>query len=334
MIPRIETNWQTHSWQIALAKGIKTPAELLNLLGLPLSLLKNSEEAHRQFPTRVPLSFVQRMKPGDPTDPLLLQVLPNSEEMKNIKDYIVDPVGDLAAQVVPGLLHKYHGRALLVATGACGIHCRYCFRRHFPYTQNNPLTENWRQIYAYLSNDTSIREIILSGGDPLSLSDDKLATLIHQLETIKHLRVLRIHTRLPIVLPQRVSEPLLDILSKTRFITSVVVHVNHANEIDQQVMSALKKIKQSGALLLNQSVLLRGINNNAEVLSDLSYRLLEAGVLPYYLHLLDQVEGSAHFYCTAQSAALILESLRRMLPGYLVPRLVQEIAGNPYKTPR
>jgi len=233
--------------------------------------------------------------------------------------------------VVPGVLHKYHGRVLLMATGACAVHCRYCFRRHFPYAEANPVVDRWRQALDYIAGDDSIAEVILSGGDPLSMSDRRLADLTRRLDAIPHLRRLRLHTRLPIVLPERVNDELLDWLGATRLKTAVVVHANHANEIDSSVIAALSRLKASGAELLNQSVLLRGVNDSTEALMALSEKLFEAGVLPYYLHLLDKVQGAAHFEVEETAARCLMAELSRQVPGYLVPRLVREIPGAPGK---
>jgi EF-P beta-lysylation protein EpmB len=267
----------------------------------------------------------------DPHDPLLRQVLPLADECLASEGYGVDPVGDLNAMVVPGLLHKYEGRVLLTATGACAVHCRYCFRRHFPYADANPLADQWHQALDYIAGDESITEVILSGGDPLSLSDRRLAELVRRLDAIAHLRRLRLHTRLPIVLPERVNDELLDWLGTTRLKTAIVVHANHANEIDDSVVAALMRLKASGTTLLNQSVLLRGINDSAEALMDLSEKLFDAGVLPYYLHLLDKVQGAAHFAVTESDAQQLMAEIGRQLPGYLLPRLVREIPGAPGK---
>ena len=242
-----------------------------------------------------------------------------------------DPVGDLAAMAAPGVLHKYQGRVLLTATGACAVHCRYCFRRHFPYADANPLADRWNQALAYIAADDSIVEVILSGGDPLTMSDRRLAELVHGLEGVAHLRRLRLHTRLPIVLPERVNDELLAWLGATRLKTVVVVHANHAQEIDASVASALARLKAAGVELLNQSVLLRGVNDSADVLAALSEVLFAAGVMPYYLHMLDRVQGAAHFEVPEAAARGLMAELNRRLPGYLVPRWVREIAGAPGK---
>ena len=324
---------QGYDWKNSLAHAIRDPAQLLKILELPDRLLPNAISAAKSFPLRVPYSYLNRIKKGDPNDPLLRQILPLGDELDNVAGYNHDPVGDLAAQQSPGLLHKYHGRALLVTTGACGIHCRYCFRRNYPYPESNPLQDNWSEVIDYLLKSTEINEIILSGGDPLSLSDQRLATLVSDLEQIPQLRTLRIHTRLPIVLPQRVNPDLLQWMAATRFKVVLVMHVNHANEIDLDVKRAMVELKKIDLTLLNQSVLLKGVNDNTETLNQLSHTLFDAHILPYYLHQLDKVSGAAHFAVSDNTAIELIEALRQQLPGYLLPRLVREQTGEPSKLP-
>ncbi len=333
MIPRTHPLRQTPAWQTELARAITDPAELLKALELDLGLLPAARRAAREFALRVPRGFVTRMRKRDPHDPLLLQVMPLAAECVEAPGFDADPVGDRAAMAVPGLLHKYRGRVLLTATGACAIHCRYCFRRHFPYGEANPATGQWRQALAYIGADDSIGEVILSGGDPLTLSDRRLSEFVAQLGSIPHVRRLRVHTRLPIVLPERVTAELLDWLSTTHLKTVVVVHANHANEIDAGVRAALSRLRESGVTLLNQTVLLRGVNDRARSLEDLSLALFDAGALPYYLHALDRVRGAAHFEVEEAAARAILAELNARLPGYLVPRLVRELPGAPGKMP-
>ncbi len=331
MIPGTSVFRQVPAWQAELARAITEPAELLAAVGLGPEWLPAARAAARFFPLRVPRGFVARMRHGDPLDPLLRQVLPLAEECLTAEGFSADPVGDLAAMVVPGVLHKYHGRVLLTATGACAVHCRYCFRRHFPYAEANPVVDQWRQALDYIAGDESITEVILSGGDPLSMSDRRLADLARRLEAIPHLRRLRLHSRLPVVLPERVNDELLDWLGGTRFKTVIVVHANHANEIDAAVREAFAALKASGAELLNQSVLLRGVNDSSDTLAALSESLFETGVLPYYLHLLDRVRGAAHFDVDEIAACRLIAGLSERLPGYLVPCLVREIPGAPGK---
>jgi L-lysine 2,3-aminomutase len=319
------------SWQPALARAITDPAELLAAVGLGEEWLPAARAAARLFPLRVPRGFVARMRRGDPRDPLLRQVLPLAEEGEAAPGFGADPVGDLAAMAVPGVLHKYRGRVLLTATGACAVHCRYCFRRHYPYADANPAADRWRAALEYVAGDTSISEVILSGGDPLSLSDRRLAELARSLDRVAHLKRLRLHTRLPIVLPERVNDELIDWLGATRLRPVVVVHANHANEIDPSVRAALSRLKAAGVELLNQSVLLRGVNDSADALAALSEAVFEAGVLPYYLHMLDRVQGAAHFEVPDAVARDLMAELNERLPGYLVPRLVREVPGAPGK---
>ena len=319
------------SWQAELARAITDPAELLADVGLGEEWLPAARAAAGFFPLRVPRGFVARMRPGDPHDPLLRQVLPLAEECLTAQGFGPDPVGDLAAMAVPGVLHKYQGRVLLTTTGACAVHCRYCFRRHFPYADANAAADHWRTALEYIASDDSVSEVILSGGDPLSLSDRRLAELVRGLDDIAHLQRLRFHTRLPIVLPERVNDEILDWLGATRLRVVVVVHANHANEIDSSVRTALARLKGIGAELLNQSVLLRGVNDCAEALTALSETMFDAGVLPYYLHLLDRVQGAAHFEVHDDIARSLMTELNKRLPGYLVPRLVREIPGAPGK---
>ncbi|MEO5702429.1 MAG: EF-P beta-lysylation protein EpmB [Gammaproteobacteria bacterium] len=327
MIPRSSASWQIATWQGELAQAISSPADLLAALELTPELLPAALGSAPDFPLRVPRGYVARMRKGDARDPLLLQVLPLSQEQLTVPGFSYDAVGDLAAMTVPGLLHKYHGRVLLVTTGACAIHCRYCFRRHFPYSAANPGTQQWEAAIEYIGADSSIREVILSGGDPLSLTNQRLSVLVERLEKIPHLKYLRIHTRMPIVLPKRIDDGLLNWLTGTRLKPIVVVHANHANEIDDHVRHALALLAARGVSLLNQSVLLRGVNDSAQTLAELSETLFDAGVLPYYLHSLDKVSGAAHFEVDEASACQIMEQLRASLAGYLVPRLVREQRG-------
>ena len=320
-------------WKNLLAQAIRDPGELLQLLDLPPTMLPGAIAAAQSFPLRVPISYVQRMNKRDPDDPLLRQVLPLNAELDTANGYQHDPVGDIAAQTVPGLLHKYRGRALLVTTGACAIHCRYCFRRNFPYAESNPAQDQWRSALHYLNNNTDIHEIILSGGDPLSLSDHRLLQLIDALEKIQHLKTVRLHTRLPIVIPQRVNATLLQRLTNCSLRIVMVVHINHANEIDDEVSSAMIRIREAGITLFNQSVLLKGVNDSIETLATLSQRLFDNHILPYYLHQLDKVTGAAHFAVNDNKAIDLIGSLRELLPGYLVPRLVRELPGEPSKVP-
>jgi len=327
MIPR------TADWKNALANAVRDPAELLALLGLPATLLPAARAAARAFPLRVPRGYLARMAKGDANDPLLRQVLPLGEEMETVTGFGTDPVGDRHAAAAPGVLHKYHGRVLLTTTGACAIHCRYCFRRHFPYTEENPGRNDWQGALDYLEAHPEVDELILSGGDPLMLDTPQLERLGERLRRLPQLKRLRLHSRLPVVLPQRVDDALLTWLQTLPWQTVMVIHANHANELDGEVGEALSRLRQAGVTLLNQSVLLRGVNDTLESLARLSERLFTLDVIPYYLHLLDRVAGAAHFEVTEAEATRLHRDLRSHLPGYLVPRLVREIEGLPHKQP-
>jgi EF-P beta-lysylation protein EpmB len=320
------------NWQISLSNVVKDPKELLEQLGLGDKLTSIDGDILKNFPLRVPQSYINNMRYGDANDPLLRQVFPLVDEGLTVDNFVTDPVGDSLAITAPGLLQKYHGRALLVTTGACAIHCRYCFRRHFPYADSNPLASQWLETLSTLRNDSTINEVILSGGDPLVLTDSKLAAMVSDLEKIPHLKRLRIHTRLPIVLPERVDHHLVKWIKKTRLHVIMVVHANHANEIDGEVATALDSLRLVGCQLLNQAVLLRGVNDSAECLIQLSERLSEVNVMPYYLHLLDPVAGASHFDVPDQIGIELINSIRKKLPGYLVPRLVREQQGEASKT--
>ena len=320
-------------WQQLWREAVRDPRELLELVGLPGLAGRVSESAMAQFPLRVPRGFVARIRPGDPHDPLLRQVLPLDDEDRVVPGFGLDAVGDREARGGTGVIHKYEGRALLVATGSCAVHCRYCFRRHFPYGEETAAANHWRDALDYLAADPSIQEVLLSGGDPLSLATPKLAEFTDALARMPTVRRLRLHTRLPVVLPERVDAELLGWLAALPQQVVVVIHANHANEIDAPVAAALEALRRSGATLLNQAVLLRGVNDQVESLAALSERLFEAGVLPYYLHQLDRVAGTAHFEVADDEARRLHAALSARLPGYLVPRLVREIAGAPAKTP-
>ena len=320
-------------WQQALREAVRDPRELLDLLGLDRLAPRLSDEAMVQFPLRVPRGFVARMRRGDPRDPLLRQVLPLDDEMRPMPGFGLDAVGDGAAKTAPGVIQKYRGRALLVATGSCAIHCRYCFRRHFPYAEETAARDGWRDAVDLIRRDASIEEVLLSGGDPLSLSNGKLAELTGALADIPHLRRLRIHSRLPIVVPERVDDGLMGWLSTLPWPVTLVVHANHANEFDGTVDAALGRLRAAGVHLLNQAVLLRGVNDSVDALAALSERGFAAGVLPYYLHQLDRVAGVAHFEVDDAHARALHAGLAARLSGYLVPRLVREIPGDTGKRP-
>ncbi len=313
------------TWQHALSNVVTDPIELCQLLDLNPTQVFSAKKATDQFPLRVPRSFIERMKKGDPNDPLLAQVLPLGVEMSDVAGFSDDPLQEQAVNPVPGLLHKYHGRVLITLTGACAIHCRYCFRRHFPYPDNTNRQHHWARLCDYISSDRCIEEVILSGGDPLVLKDHHLAAFIAELEKIPHLKRLRIHTRLPIVIPERITDHFIDLLKATRLRVVVVIHCNHANEIDESVILKLESLANSNIMLLNQSVLLKGVNDHSDALINLSQTLFRANVLPYYLHMLDPVSGAAHFQVSKEEALALMKKLKQNLPGYLVPRLVQEV---------
>ena len=319
-------------WRQSLRDAVTDPRELLELVGLP-QLADALPAGDAGFALKVPRGFIARMRPGDPRDPLLLQVLPQLAELENAPGFTDDAVGDLDAVQAHGVLHKYEGRALLIAAGSCAVNCRYCFRRHFPYAEELAATHAWREAVDCLAGDDSIREVILSGGDPLVLSTQKLTDLTDALRGVPHVLRLRIHSRLPVVLPERVDDAFCAWLSALPLQRVVVLHANHPNELDAGVEAACTRLRGAGATLLNQSVLLRGVNDDATALAELSERLFACGVLPYYLHQLDRVRGTAHFEVPDARARELVEALRIRLPGYLVPRLVRELPGEGAKTP-
>lgn len=332
MIPKPSSSRQVPDWQLALRDPFTRPQDLLAYLELDPGLPALAPALLRGFALRVPRGYAALMEKGNPQDPLFLQVWPQAQEAQAVPGYGVDAVGDLRRVRPGGLIHKYHGRALVIATGACAVHCRYCFRRHFPYGEQLAARDQWREALATIAADPSLEEIILSGGDPLALTDDKLAVFAAGLEAIPHVQRLRLHTRQPVVLPERVDESLLAWLTQGRLRKLMVLHVNHARELGPAVVAALARLRTAGIPLLNQSVLLRGVNDRATSQADLAKSLFNAGVLPYYLHLLDPVAGAAHFNVTEAEAAVLMRDLSAQLPGYLIPRLVREIAGEPAKT--
>lgn len=319
------------AWQRELAEAVRDPVELVRLLELPPALLKPARLASRHFPLRVPRAYIARMERGNPDDPLLRQVLPSAAELDAAPGFVTDPVGDLGASTEAGVLHKYYGRVLLITTGACAINCRYCFRRHFPYAQANASTKQWHPALRYIARRPEIEEVILSGGDPLTLTDRRLAQLVAELADIPHIRRLRVHSRLPVVLPARITDEMLSWFGGSRLQAVMVLHANHANELDATVANAVKRLREAGITVLNQTVLLRGINDEATALTRLNRGLFDSGVLPYYLHLLDRVEGASHFEIAPTRARELHRQMAEWLPGYLVPRLVQEIEGAPNK---
>lgn len=318
------------AWQAELAASFTDPAELLAFLELDPAACGTPLPA-TGFPFRVTRGFAERIRRGDPSDPLLRQVLPTTAEMQASPGFSSDPVGDLKSIAAPGLLHKYRGRVLLMLTGACAIHCRYCFRREFPYGENLFSRRDEDAALDYIAAHGEIREVIFSGGDPLVLGDERLAGILDKLAAIPHLRRVRIHSRLPVVLPARVTESLVNLLTATRLKPVLVIHANHQQEINLAVSNAVSRLLNARIPVLNQAVLLRGINDDAEALEDLQEALFAIGVLPYYLHLLDPASGTAHFEVAEGEALTLMETLRQRLPGYLVPKLVREVEGRPYK---
>jgi len=321
-----------HGWPLDLARAVRDPDVLLTRLGLPDALRAAARSAARDFPLVVPESYLARIQPGDPHDPLLRQVLPVSEELRPTPGFVRDPLDEAGARVVPGLLKKYEGRALLIAAGSCPVHCRYCFRRHYPYAEDVSGSRSWRPAVDAIAADPQLREVLLSGGEPLMLPDARLAALCAELDAIPHLKRLRIHTRMPVVLPSRVTGELLALLGSLRLRPIVVLHANHPRELAADAADAVRRLARSGTVL-NQAVLLAGVNDDTETQLALCERLLDLGALPYYLHQLDAVAGAAHFAVPEERGVQIVEALRRRLPGYAVPRFVREVTGEPYKVP-
>lgn len=326
MIPRNPAGNQTKSY-------ITDPVELLERLNLTSQQMSFSAQAAQQFRFKAPIAYVDKIRTGSPDDPLLLQIFPVRQELESVPGYIEDPLAEADSLFQPGLLQKYDGRALLLVTPGCAINCRYCFRRHYPYDDKGHLWGQIQNNIQLIKQDKSITEVILSGGDPLSLSDTRLAELITMLESIPHLKRLRIHSRFPIVEPERINDELLSILANSRFHIVMVLHINHPREIASDSRASIKRLRKKELILLNQSVLLKGVNDNAETLKQLSEILIENHIIPYYLHMLDHVQGSAHFEVSDSDAVRIHQQLRTVLPGYMLPRLVREVAGEKSKLP-
>ena len=328
IIPSIKSK----NWQEILSDLITDPKELLHILRLDINKKPVSLSALSQFPLKVPRPFVEAMQPNNWNDPLLLQIWPSKDEEISPSEYTSDPLYEVKFNPVAGLLHKYQARVLLTAAPHCAIHCRYCFRRHFDYQSNTPSREEWSNSLDYIKADPSIQEVILSGGDPLAISDKQLLWLIRELESISHLKILRIHSRVPIVLPQRITPQLIAMIDQSRFDVVMVVHCNHSQEVSDKVKQGIEALRLSKITLLNQSVVLAGINDDPEILKELSYTLFSLSILPYYLHLPDKVMGTSHFSVPPERAIRIINILRKELPGYLVPTLVQEEPGALSKT--
>lgn len=318
-------------WQSELRDAVRSADVLCRRLNLPASLAADAAGGAGQFPVFVPPSFLSRIEPGNPSDPLLRQVLPLEAETHKVNGFSTDPVDDASAALHPGVLQKYTGRALLITTGVCAVHCRYCFRRHFPYEEAPHSEAAWDQALSNIATNTTINEVILSGGDPLMLVDQKLERLVSKIAAIPHVTRLRVHTRLPIMIPSRVTDELLAWLTSSRLTPVMVIHANHAQELDTQVAHSLQRLRQAGAMLLNQAVLLRNVNDSVDAQAALSERLIELGVTPYYLNQLDRVQGAAHFEVPVDEGMKIIHNLRTRLPGYAVPRYVQDMPGQANK---
>ncbi|WP_407331977.1 EF-P beta-lysylation protein EpmB [Enterovibrio sp. 27052020O] len=320
------------NWLKEMANAVSDPQILLQQLDIEPAAWKSGFAARELFAQRVPHSFIDRMEKGNPNDPLLRQVLPLMDEFTDVAGFSTDPL-DEQGNSVPGLLHKYKNRVLMIVKGGCAINCRYCFRRHFPYDENKGGKSIWREAITYLQQHPEVDEVILSGGDPLMAKDHELVWLVDAIESIPHVKRLRIHTRLPVVIPSRVTLALTHLLAQTRLDVVIVTHINHANEINSELISAMALLKQAGVTLLNQGVLLRGVNDSVDALKHLSNALFDAGILPYYLHVLDKVKGAAHFLVDDVEAKNLMSGLIKEVSGYLVPRLTREIGGRDSKTP-
>ncbi|OBT16409.1 EF-P beta-lysylation protein EpmB [Vibrio sp. UCD-FRSSP16_10] len=320
------------NWLQQLANGISDPSKLLSMLDINPQDCANSLSARKLFAQRVPISFIERMEKGNPNDPLLMQVLPVDAEFNEVAGFTTDPLEEQGNQQ-PSLLHKYKSRVLLILKGSCAVNCRYCFRRHFPYEDNKGSKSIWQQNLEYIAQHPQINEVILSGGDPLMAKDHELEWLIQQIEKIEHVRTLRIHSRLPVVIPARVTEALCSMLKQTSLNTVLVTHINHPNEINRELTTAMSKLKQSNVTLLNQSVMLKGINDDVATLTQLSEQLFNVGILPYYMHVLDKVQGAAHFHISDEKAKALIAELMTEVSGYLVPTLTREVGGKGSKTP-
>lgn len=326
-VESVEQNWLKQ-----LANGISDPVKLLEMLEIDPSPWLDGFAARKLFAQRVPQSFVDRMEKGNPYDPLLRQVLPLSEEFEVHEGYSNDPLEEQDNDI-PGLLHKYRNRALMIVKGGCAVNCRYCFRRHFPYQENKSGKQAWTKCLEYMTQQPELNEVIFSGGDPLMAKDDEIDWLLEHIAQIPHIKRLRIHSRLPVVIPARITDELCQLLRASRLQIVLVTHINHANEINAEFATQMAKLKQAGATLLNQAVLLKDINNNIEAQVALNEALFDAGILPYYLHVLDKVQGAAHYFVSDEEAKAIMRGVITRISGYLVPKLTREIGGRPSKTP-
>ncbi|HDM8045935.1 TPA: EF-P beta-lysylation protein EpmB [Vibrio campbellii] len=326
-VESVEQNWLKQ-----LANGISDPAKLLEMLEIDPSPWQDGFAARKLFAQRVPQSFVDRMEKGNPYDPLLRQVLPLSEEFEVHEGYSNDPLEEQDNEL-PGLLHKYRNRALMIVKGGCAVNCRYCFRRHFPYQENKSGKHAWKKCLEYMGQQPELNEVIFSGGDPLMAKDDEIQWLLEHIAQIPHIKRLRIHSRLPVVIPARITDELCQRLRASRLQIVLVTHINHANEINAEFAAQMAKLKQAGVTLLNQAVLLKDVNNSIEAQVALNEALFDAGILPYYLHVLDKVQGAAHYFVSDEEAKTIMRGVITQVSGYLVPKLTREIGGRPSKTP-
>lgn len=335
IIPKKHHGVETH-WQKELANCFTNLESLLNYLQINTQELainvSQHSRARKLFAMRVPRPFADLMQIGNWHDPLLQQVLPQLAEFIEKPGFVSDP---LQEQNNPhtGLIHKYKSRILLIVRGGCAVNCRYCFRRHFPYQENHLSSSEYQEVINYIQVDKQLNEVIFSGGDPLMAKDQHLAALAKQIDNIEHIKRLRIHTRLPVVIPSRINAEFLSWIAALSVKPIIVLHINHANEVSQALKEKCALLIQAGVTLLNQSVLLKGINDNADALEDLSEALFSAHIMPYYLHMFDPVKGASHFDVDNTQAKLIMAELIKRLPGFLLPKLVREIAGQPGKTP-
>ncbi len=332
ILPRNDSYWQEREWKKLLAGAISSPFELLSWLDLSVDSLPYSILPEHRFVQKVPAPFVERMQKGNPRDPLLRQVLAVSDENQQVAGFVSDPLQEQESEI-PGLLHKYKSRVLVMLSTACAINCRYCFRREFPYTEHQTGREGWPAIFEYLSAHPEINEVILSGGDPLAVNDSYLSDFIKQLESVPSIVRLRVHTRLPVVIPQRVTQGLIGALTESRLQTIMVLHINHPQEIDELFTKAMARLHSAGITLLNQSVLLKDVNDSSAILTELSEKLFANHVLPYYLHQLDRVSGAHHFLVSDKEAKAIMHQLHQSLAGFLIPTLVREEPGKASKSP-
>ena len=319
-------------WRQIQRTNITSTARLASFLQIKEShLCKNA-----QFPLNLPMRLAKKMKKGDLQDPLFLQFAPLALEDKHSKLFVIDPTGDKPAQKCDRLIHKYQARALLLVTPACAMNCRYCFRRHFDYSptkSDSLITDSVTKSIQAIAKDPSIKEVILSGGDPLSLSDKSLQTLFDSLDAIDHVKIVRLHSRFLIGIPERITKAFLEMLANSTKTIIFVQHINHIKELDKDILDAFAQIRSLGIPILSQTVLLKGVNDFAEVLEDLFWALAKSSIIPYYLHQLDRVQGAAHFEVPIKKGLQLIQTLQERLPGYAVPRYVQDLPNQKSKSP-